>query len=590
MKNFRDMTFEQAMKYIACHDVFLKWQESNADADEWLDISVSLHRAYQYLRTLRNYNGEAELQWTVQHEQAIHSRCNDEVFPTQYEFGTDAWFIQLGCVLFAIKNGWGWFTSRYSVHTSMMRVFDMVNDNTFIEHITEAIREGDTALHICDHCDQFCHDPVEIHNGDSYVCQRCTDNDYLYDDYNDHWFPSCDSAAAIGPEGEHWIIDCESDTSDFTWDDYHGRYVHDDYNDHTGVIQGYHSHCDNFRQIESAWSKSNKRFFGVELEVEANDCDRDDAAQGIHDWFANNRASSEQLFFEEDGSLSYGFEMITQPMGLDKHREIWKWVEQKQLIKGLRSHNTNTCGLHVHVSKAGLSSLTISKAVCFVNNPSNMSLIKAIARRYDSGYCRPKHVTLAKGHKNGDKYEMLNIGKRSTIEFRMFRGSLNYNAIQAALEFSNAVVNFAQATSMEELTEQKYLEFIYKPEQRMDTKFLRAYLEQRSPRIKDIVDRIIKPMYKLRVIKPEPVEVSPDEPKVVPEPRRRGSERQCISYPEDIEPPNPNQQRTARSDLQDALASHLNAYVSTLTPNATSGEMISNRWLDELFDSSTRAA
>lgn len=586
MERFIGMSFEQAMLHVACYDKYLKYQEDpDCDTEDWFDVQTSLRRAKlfeSYVNTILYGTGR---QQAIFFNETFHRRFEQTPFPFTIEHGTKDWFVEMGVAFMALKQGSGWFSSRYATHDQMLRWLDSVDSDTFTAQINEAINDGDTKLSICDDCGEYARVVNETFN-DEYVCQNCIENNYAYDDYHEYWFRSHNAVDAIGPDGQHWIIN-NDDTDDFRWDDYNERYVHDDYEDDDRVIRGYHSNGDNYRQVESAWTKANKRYFGVELEVECQ-ADREDSAQEIYNWFANNRPAAEQLYYEEDGSLSDGFEMISHPMGLDKHREIWKWVEQKHLIRNLRSHNTSTCGLHVHVSKAGLTTLTISKAVCFVNNPSNKPLIKAIARRYSSGYCRAKHVTLADGAKRGDKYEMMNLNKQHTIEFRIFRGSLNYNAIQASLEFTNAVLNFAAETSMEELNELKFLQFLYKPEQRMDTKFLRAYLEQRSARIKDIVDKQIKPLYKLRVIKPQPVETTADEPAQTPPSRERGSSRCNVSYPEDIPPSDPNSRPQIPSRLSEMVREHRHQIASEMDNSITNATTIHNPnpWttIDELVN------
>lgn len=551
---FDNMDFEQAMLHIACHDQYLKYKEGLVE--EWFDIQQSFLRAACFLNYHRSLHTTDRRMWYT------YSR-NIEEFDSRLPFwstpekGTRDWFIDLGYAFVCIKFGSGWLNRQWLVDSHMHRILDAVNDEVFTEELNSLLSNDYANIFICDDCSAYTKELTHILGGDN-VCPSCRDDNYAYDDYQDYWFDCANAVAAIGPHGQEWTINAEGNTSDFVWDDYNERYVHDDYDDEEdSVIRGYHAHDDDFSLIDSPWTKANKRYFGVELEVECVDGNRNTAAQNIYNWFENNRACNEQLLYEEDGSINHGFEMISNPMGLDKHREIWKWVEQKELINPLRSHNTSTCGLHVHVSKAGLSTLTISKVVCFVNNPSNQSLIKAIARRYSSGYCRAKHVTLAKGAERGDKYEMINLNKRHTMEFRIFRGTLNYNAIQAAIEFTNAVINFAAATSMEELSELKFLEFIYKLEQRMDTKFLRTYLEQRSARIKDIVDRSVKPLYKLRAIKPEPVAIVADEPAKTPTPRDRGSSRSNVSYPIDVEPDNPNTPHLTIATLGQMVREHM---------------------------------
>lgn len=555
MSQFTDMTFNQAMLHIAGYDIYLKYKDNCAE--EWFDLPTSIYRIMHFNTAHRALHTTNRRMWHVWNTEFTALR-DAGPFLDDPEKGSERWFINLGFAIYSMCSTSGWLGNSRYVHSRMVRILKCIDEDTFEEALDEQISDGNVALQICEDCSDYCTDTTYTTN-DKHICCNCRENHYCYDDYHNEWFPSCDAASATGPNGEDWIVNCEANLNAFTWDDNAERYFHDDYcgDDYGSVIRGYHAHDDDFSLINSPWTKANKRHFGVELEVECTRDNRNESAKNIYDWFETNRADNEQLLFEEDGSLSHGFEMISNPMGLDKHREIWKWLERKDLINNIRSHNTSTCGLHVHVSKKGLSALTISKAVCFVNNPSNQSLIKAIARRYGSGYCRAKHVTLAKGAQCGDKYEMINLNKRHTMEFRIFRGTLNYNAIQAALEFTNAVINFSAATSMEELNELKFLEFIYKPEQRMDTKFLRTYLEQRSSRIKDIVDRNVKPLYNLRIVKPEPVAIVPDEPAQTPAPRDRGSSRGNISYPEDVAPVDPNAASRQRIDLNRTIREHL---------------------------------
>ena len=245
----------------------------------------------------------------------------------------------------------------------------------------------------------------------------------------------------------------------------------------SGDIGEYHSHA--FRSIPGVWSKAhNRRYFGVELEVECRDYSRVESAETVA--HAHN-----DIVLEGDGSLNYGYEIITQPCGMDRQREIWTAVLQASpsRVATLRSHNTDTCGLHVHVSRQGVSSFTLAKAVVFVNDPANESLIRAVARRYGSNhYARAKEKKLSGAHvDDGDRYQYVNLCREATIEFRIFRGSLNYRAVIAAIQFSHAVLSFAANASAGALTTAAFLAYIDRPEMRADTDELRAYLVTRPP-------------------------------------------------------------------------------------------------------------
>ena len=63
-----------------------------------------------------------------------------------------------------------------------------------------------------------------------------------------------------------------------------------------------------------------------------------------------------RMYIKHDGSLDEGFEMVTHPMTLEYHCRDFPWQEltQKAVSLGYRSHQTSTCGLHIHVSRRSL--------------------------------------------------------------------------------------------------------------------------------------------------------------------------------------------------------------------------------------------
>jgi hypothetical protein len=169
-------------------------------------------------------------------------------------------------------------------------------------------------------------------------------------------------------------------------------------------------------------------------------------------------------------------------MGLDLHTEFWKWLQTDQ-TKGLLSHKTSTCGLHVHVSRRNITTLQLSKIITFVNSPDNRELIESIARRYANSYATIRSKKLGSAYKsNYDRYDAVNVQNSQTIEFRIFRGSLKYETVMASIEFVNALVSYCHDQSGYgfDLSSQSFQKFINKPPIRQDTKHLRHYLSDRG--------------------------------------------------------------------------------------------------------------
>ena len=250
------------------------------------------------------------------------------------------------------------------------------------------------------------------------------------------------------------------------------------------LIDGYHSSRQRgFEVIDSPWYRLNRRAFGCELEVQVRTGNRDAKAGKIHEALNPGGSVGEYCFFERDGSIGdNGFEIVTQPAGLDVHREKFDLILNNLDIKrGMRSHEGGACGFHVHVGREFLTQGQIYRLQSFLNDVRNEALIRAVARRYSSGYCafKPELAKFtAKNKHDGGRYEALNVQNRGTVEFRIFRGSLRYESIMAALEFCNALLTFCTpgVSSLLDFTSVGFKRFIQLPEHKRETKFLRSYL------------------------------------------------------------------------------------------------------------------
>lgn len=366
----------------------------------------------------------------------------------------------------------------------------------FVEWINEAsqhwIRERSNPLEVLE-CAFGDTDYIQCH--DCNMVEHTNHSIYCYDDYSV----------------------CESCSDDYVWCDSRDTYVSrgDEYDDEDEPeyenIGNYHSSKRILGHIPSAYDSRKPRvLLGLELEMEAKRDDVDDLderAEHLLDGMAFHRAenglTSRYCALEQDGSLNYGFEMVTGYTGLDVHQKQLEFF--KKPFEGMRSHDTKTCGLHIHICKSDMSIYHAMKMVLFINDTGNANLVRSLARRDASSYAKfkdkktdtswYKDANRARSNKadklrclNSDRYEALNFQNEKTIEFRLFKGTLKYETIMACLEFTYATWFFCRDTSTYDLTASKFLEFIQKPEQKQDTKFLRAYLtdkgfiEARCPR------------------------------------------------------------------------------------------------------------
>ena len=180
-----------------------------------------------------------------------------------------------------------------------------------------------------------------------------------------------------------------------------------------------------------------KLLYGIELEVESDDGDADYGAV-----LARRKLNESYCVFKEDGSLGDGgFEIVTRPDSMAVHKREWQAFFDDGPGGYLSSWDTGRCGMHVHVSRAGLTQLQLGKMLCFLNNPSNDRFVRKIAGRSGDEWARksPKKVTDI--NKPDERYVALNIGCR-TAEVRIFKGTLKHTSFLKNLEFVEALVKW----------------------------------------------------------------------------------------------------------------------------------------------------
>lgn len=357
----------------------------------------------------------------------------------------------------------------YSERTS---VCDFCGDTMWAEDA-----ESDGYTTVCPECfdDHYyrcdrCHDLVRcddtVTDGNTHLCEGC------YDDY----YSRCDNCGTIiDSDDTHWHNDypyCQECYDRVSKEDS----IHDYYYKPDPIFYG------------GDGCACNTRFFGVELEIDGEGEDADSAKEILD--IAN--IGCEHIYCKHDGSLGEGFEIVTHPMTIDYHmsKMPWKGITEKALDLGYRSHNTSTCGLHIHVSRDALGTDrekqedVIARILFFVEKHWN-EIFKFSRRSKHSmdrwaaryGYEKSGKDILKKA-KNGSngRYAAVNLRNYNTIEFRLFRGTLKLNTIYATLQFVNRVIDIAMKLSEADIDKMSWSEFV----QGINEPELIQYLKERS--------------------------------------------------------------------------------------------------------------
>lgn len=146
-----------------------------------------------------------------------------------------------------------------------------------------------------------------------------------------------------------------------------------------------------------------------------------------------------EFYFCMDGSLNdigNGVEIVSKAKSEAEIKE--KYVQYFNLLKataklGVRSHDTQKCGLHVHVSKMSLPEAKWEDVRAFVCN--NKDFFLEVSRRQDCYFCEFKND-------NNARYRAINLQNSHTAEFRFFRGTLLGSSFLASLECCFSLVNY----------------------------------------------------------------------------------------------------------------------------------------------------
>jgi len=180
-----------------------------------------------------------------------------------------------------------------------------------------------------------------------------------------------------------------------------------------------------------------------------------------------------------DGSIHErtGFEVVTHPLSLKLHDELWEEFLLNKKVEGISEHST--CGFHVHVSRKPLTKLQIAKLVVFVNLPENREFIELMAGRKANNY--NKIFKKEWGYANrvydrSQRYVAVNILNKHTVEFRMFSCSFDYETIMRRLEFVRSLVEFCgpSITGCQNLRVNDYISWLHNSKEK-DYQYLRLH-------------------------------------------------------------------------------------------------------------------
>ena len=354
------------------------------------------------------------------------------------------------------------------------------NECVFSCHECNDIRDMDDNVHVngelwCTNCASYCQ---RCEDGMPSENSHTVDNeewcDYCWENYSYYCENCCESSS----ENTTYVGDnpyCETCFMDncYYCDDcdesYHNDYPCDcrESNPIEGkCCRGYrasgtiHDYSCKPAPIFKGVSK-HKMYLGFELETEMPRVDS-----------ASSFASSALLgtaYLKHDGSISSGFEIVTHPHTHQQYRDnsalLWDTIETLRKDYDARSWDTDTCGLHIHLSRDGFSSgAHMHRFIAFVykNAPHMMKFAGRKSRfarfndvytfdEYDRPVFSIKHKVGSPDRNHTERYSAVNTQNPNTIELRFFRGTMKTSGVLSALDLAQAMVEYTRELRLDDV-------------------------------------------------------------------------------------------------------------------------------------------
>lgn len=228
---------------------------------------------------------------------------------------------------------------------------------------------------------------------------------------------------------------------------------------HTSKGAGrYNFHCENRFATPT---------FGFELEVDYRGddyIDHDETVTQIADECLGDDA--DYLTFESDGSLDDGFEMISQPHDFKYFNDMTGKIQNIfDYLKscGYKSHDTSTCGLHVHIDRKYFDGLTREEyekrfLAFFSHFQDHLTIYsRRSAHRLEDWAEFPFFESLD-DIKDVDiydyecgRYQAVNFTNDNTVEIRIWRGTLNYETFRATIRMSCRIAAIVKTHNIDDI-------------------------------------------------------------------------------------------------------------------------------------------
>ena len=312
----------------------------------------------------------------------------------------------------------------------------------------------------CNNCEEYTwNDNTHYVEGIGDYCETCWENHTNYCERCSNTYSDSESMYHIEDRGEYWCEGCYEENASYCED----------------CDQYYASECEGCGEGSSSRSnlihqysyKPSPRFFGndkhnlyfgLELEMEIRSGNLRESSQYIQSKVGDS------IYLKDDSSIGrgghMGFELVSHPLSFgywnSEMSNLWQGLDYLRDNEQARSWDAESCGIHVHVSRAGFKSgahthrwLTLiyknaPEMMKFAGRKSDYAKFNDVWQydEYDRPYFSVKHKLDGRSHT--ERYSAVNTQNEHTLELRFFRGTTKPSGVLSAIELAHASIEYTR--------------------------------------------------------------------------------------------------------------------------------------------------
>ena len=314
-----------------------------------------------------------------------------------------------------------------------------------------------------------------------------SDDDLIYSEEKGYYIYSGDAVRIYeDTNGTYFWAHCD-DVSDYYFWESDDEY-HTDEEEENRLMKRYGK-----TRLSKLDSDGKPYFIGIELEMELEgECQIE-----IENRLENTMEDLNEIGYydnlieyKEDGSLEDGVEMVTAPTSLKQFKKDIVPLIQGLKKEGFTSEKGGRCGNHIHISRNAFDEQAQARLILIYAKFE--SIIKILSRRNgNTSYCKDVLDTISsvslelsdiivKSQKEKPKSTAINFNNSETIEFRVFRGTMNTNVLIANIQLVQLIADLAlQDLSIQDILDLTFSKLIQKMVE-ADYKELIQYCEKKE--------------------------------------------------------------------------------------------------------------